>query len=809
MSKSKVKPASPDDGQDRDPIKEAIALIATYEPLMSTEEFQDMTIRVMRTGIAKTPQEKRILEQHKEFKARGIMTVFPLDIGDPMTPADEREEAVTRMLRKRSQKDLYSGMPTGTPSEFGKVERDKKTSSARRRRELVKERIKLAESKGSLSAALKTPYSGNPDQIAIKCFVLAAMLDKSPVALELKTGLVGSKDPVLQAAQAVGSYVTPGDLGRIRSPIRSIAARALTPGGGSSGGGNAPSLGRAIGRAAQLLRCPTGYQNGGRFTNRALDNCGQQIFDVPGVEAPGTSRGSRSRAVVRTVVGIGDAPTQVRRIGSGRYGLNDNISRMASVPHVGALDKAKMEASSLPAIAAAAAAKNDFVRLVRRDGISLQSNVPISKLASQKNNVDMQGGTIISRAPSFTGIGKDEVGLLTNGVASIRLVTPGGNEIRLDTTGNLSSLEASRIRREWGTISRAATPDSGVLSLQKLAEASNGKLSYSEKFNDIEKPNEIVKIERNGELRSVPRWAFRAYFADTAPGRDSKGQAWKEVGVVAQADDEAVSKTVLTMPEAVKKISNNGSLNEIPTSLLEGIVANRKLFTVTDNGNGYKTVVRKNGDRYSMFEGPSNSVLSEKVYSDIGKTLGTATVDIRLGESKAKRIALSGTPESSVPGAKMSTERSLADAKPADLLRIALTDYLLGREGRNPGSISILADGNKVTPVAMPFGTSGVNLTAAIVRKPQEILTTDLSWAKSFVSNPQKSAQAAIAAMYDDLLEAATSFDWEAYLARLGLSGDLSSADKAHLEILRRLYASRLDQLRTSKKAIIRIIGAS
>lgn len=809
MSKSKVKPTSPDDGQSGDPIKEALALIATYEPLMSTEEFQDMTIRVMRTGVAKTPQEKRILEQHKEFKARGIMTVFPLDIGDPMTPADEREEAVAQMLRKRSQKDLYSGMPSGTPSQFGKVERDKRMSSAQRRRKLVKERIKLAEAKGSLSTALTTPYSGNPDEIAIKSFVLAVMVQNSPVALELKTGLVGSKDPVLQAAQAVGSYVTPGDLGRIRSPVRSVAARALTPGGGSSGGHNAPSLGRAIGRAAQLLRCPTGYQNGGRFSNRALDNCGQQIFDVPGVEAPGSSAGRRSQTAVRTVIGGLNPPSRVSTIGSGRYGLNDNISRMANVPHVGALDKAKMEASSLPAIAAAGSAKADFVRLVRRDGVALQANVPIAKLAAQKNNVDMQGGTIISRASSFTGIGKDEVSLLTNGVGSIRLVTPGGHEIRLDTTGNMSSLEASKIRREWGTISRAATPDSGVLSLQKLAEVSNGKLSYSEKFNNIENPNEIVKIERNGEQRSVPRWAFMAYFADTAPGRDSKSQAWKEVGVVAQTDNEAVSKTVLTMPEAVKNISNNGSLNEIPTSLIEGIVHNLKLFKTTDNGNGYKTVVRKNGDRFSIFDGKNTSVLSEKVYADIGKTLGVATLDIRIGESRAQRMALASTPESSVPGAKLSSDYSLADAKPADLLRIALTDYLFGREGRNPGSISVVADGNKVTPVAMPFGTAGENLTAAIVRKPQEILTTDGSWTRQFTASPGKLAQQSIEKMYSDLLKTATEFDWEAYLARLGLSGDLSDADKTHLEIVKRLYNARLVQLRASQKSIMRIIGAA
>ena len=45
-----------------------------------------------------------------------------------------------------------------------------------------------------------------------------------------RVGVVGSGSPALQAVQAAGSYLTPGDISKLRSPIRSTVYGALTPG---------------------------------------------------------------------------------------------------------------------------------------------------------------------------------------------------------------------------------------------------------------------------------------------------------------------------------------------------------------------------------------------------------------------------------------------------------------------------------------------------------------------------------------------------------------------------------------------------
>jgi hypothetical protein len=98
-------------------------------------------------------------------------------------------------------------------------------------------------------------------------------------------------------------------------------------------------------------------------------------------------------------------------------------------------------------------------------------------------------------------------------------------------------------------------------------------------------------------------------------------------------------------------------------------------------------------------------------------------------------------------------------------------------------------------------------MVAALVRRPEEVLTSDGHWTQGYFAEPQRQVRQSILKMYDNLLNSATSFDWDAYLTRLGLSGDLSEADKVHLATIRRLYATRLEKLRSSKKVVLRVFG--
>jgi hypothetical protein len=62
--------------------------------------------------------------------------------------------------------------------------------------------------------------------------------------------------------------------------------------------------------------------------------------------------------------------------------------------------------------------------------------------------------------------------------------------------------------------------------------------------------------------------------------------------------------------------------------------------------------------------------------------------------------------------------------------------------------------------------------------------------------------------MYEDMLNNAQQFDWDAYIARLQMSG-LTDAEKNHLETVKRLFTSRSDQMKSSRKMFLRTIGVN
>ena len=90
-----------------DHLAEALRLIDSFPPLESLDEIQDKYIRVMRTGIATTPQEERMLAEIEDFRSKGIMIEFPSDIADVMTASDYFEVAVTRRIVNGKRSTWY------------------------------------------------------------------------------------------------------------------------------------------------------------------------------------------------------------------------------------------------------------------------------------------------------------------------------------------------------------------------------------------------------------------------------------------------------------------------------------------------------------------------------------------------------------------------------------------------------------------------------------------------------------------------------------------------------------------------------
>lgn len=685
---------------------------------------------------------------------------------------------------------------------------------------------------GSLALAREYLFNGDPDLINVKAFALAAMCD------EVKSGLVNFRSGSGRRLNAAASYLIPGDTSILRSPGRSLAMAAVTPGGGGvgprvPGGGGGGGIGARIGRTAAeaAVRCPTGYQFGGRFSNRQLRNCGQQLFDTPGnVDQPGGRGTAAAVRVARTLVnapgGAGKNPiVGVGRIGPGeRPALDATISRMAQVPRVGSANESDANAAIASGIqaVAAAASNGNFSRLVRRDGVTLDSRVSIAKLASQRNNPDLTDGTIISAITSPSKIGSDEIDLFSAGISSLRLIAPGGQEIRLDRTGKISRSDAQQLGRQWVAIRRGLNNAENTIGLQQLAARSNNKLRYSEKFNNIDRPNELVTIERDGVTKTVPRWVYESFYSPNAPGRKSDDGAWKIASVAAgQGDGKPSPDAIDDVDKAVAALDANGDLADIPTALRDDAIKKAKSFTSQDIGNGNKLLVRKNGDRFVQSELPASEAFGQKLTTDLQKAIGLDVPEILLGKQGAKRSVYRALPDSAVAEGTINATASLEKTSPADLAQIALSDFLLGRTGRSAGSIALVSKGNAVVPVANGGDSSELlsggkltnnGLVAAISRKPEELLaslTDGGGWIRDYTNDPSTTVRRLIIENYDNMLERISKFDWTGYLARIDADGKMTIADKQHIEFMRRLLSRRAGQLRSSRKTVLRILGVS
>lgn len=331
------------------------------------------------------------------------------------------------------------------------------------------------------------------------------------------------------APQRIGNILIPKPLepGEKPNPGYSLVGSArsglLHPGGG---------LGGRIGPEVDIMRrrCPAGYEHGGRFTNRALGNCGARLFDIfdgPGgasvIGSLADAAGGPDRGGPAGAVSIG------RVIGEGRYLNSPVISRKPQIPDMQKPNRTLQDdhVKTITRRLGDSAAKEDAL-FVRADGIVTAPKAAFAKIAKNRNNKEVVDGVAVLRAPDVNKIGGDEVSLLGSGARSIIYALPGNKgQITLSRNADMSSTDAGAMRRRLGMLRRM--PDkTGPEVLRSLAD-STSSISYSEVFEGIENPTQLVRIGVDGQsktTKTVPRWVYEVYFAPNAPGNGKKTTSW-------------------------------------------------------------------------------------------------------------------------------------------------------------------------------------------------------------------------------------------------------------------------------------------
>lgn len=358
-------------------------------------------------------------------------------------------------------------------------------------------------------------------------FKALAYMTASGARVREKAGLWSSNSRTARAVESALSYVVPGDFSRIRHPVRSTAYRALTPGGG---------LNRIGGERG--FRCPPGFANGGKFTDRRFSTCGPKLFEQAGAsdDVLKATRRAAGAAVAAATTGkpsgrLGGAigakePKKGTDVTPGAYKIPDDILRAAVVEPIGKASPRKVDESLVVNSPLVYEDRKAPGKLVRRDGSVMDLTTSIEKLASLKDVDDMKDGFLISRVDDPNKMGDVEMPVLNSNLKGFVLALPGGNHIRVSKMPKATPAAMKGANRRFNTLKDAKETFAYASALTEAIEDSKGALSLDFHMPDMKNPRQVIQIQRDGAIRSVMRWVYQLFLAETAPARNKATKPW-------------------------------------------------------------------------------------------------------------------------------------------------------------------------------------------------------------------------------------------------------------------------------------------
>ena len=654
------------------------------------------------------------------------------------------------------------------------------------------------------------PLNGSQALVNFKCMLMQRALFEQ----QEKAGIVRTQSGAGRAAQGLASAVIPGNMSTVRKPIRSQIYSAISPGGNNRGGLPGSRIGG--GSVSRNLRCPAGFEFGGRFASRGLGNCGRQLFDLPGGGIGGIGSGRNAGGGAVSLVGL--LRREGRALGSPNYGGRAvQIERAAQIPRVAAANDTKFAEGIGQAVSALSSPNVNGAVMVRRDGQALRPTVGVATLANITKNPDMQDAALVLSADSPKNLGDQEISTLwRSGIRQVSYAIPGGGSISLRRARNLNTGEKRRLARAWAKSSTSGDEefDYGA-RLRAFADNSNGLVTYEEKFPNVDKPNDMVTIAQQGNGKrtaTVRSWVQQSYLAANAPGRDKNQKPWDQIESSTQA--EQVKPLEIDSAEAASKfLKGNGSPEQVPAEYLDAALRRSKVFRATRVGPNSTLLERGDGKKwYRKTEDGSYTHLAEKISADVNSALGLEAPPVKFIGKGDNRDVLVAHPSNL--GSGNAKSRRMKDVNNEDLLRTIVADWLVDHRDRNTNSLLSTGSGEKQRLIASGNSTSALaGLSAdALAARRKLVLGDFLQETRNEQAREKYQLVAAqqrklLIELYDNLLKKAEKFNWDDYVSRLGLDGGLSAGEKAHIRLVRSLFENRLEQLRKSRQKFFVVVG--
>ena len=581
----------------------------------------------------------------------------------------------------------------------------------------------------------------------------------------------------------------PGDMSPVRSPVRSATWRAVTPGFGGGRGGSRPGENRAH-------RCPEGYQYGGRFTDNRLSTCGAKLFDIP----------SPLRAIASALrAGATPASQITGRTATGVAAPSDIISRRApQIPRVGnenspsVANRLRELKQQMGQFSSSSSMK--VSRMIRKDGFVLQPVVPASVLRAIPDNRDMEGATYLTSALKSSDIGGEELGLLSNtGIRSLVYVMPGGSNLTIEKARPLTVGERRKLGRVVNAAMEINNTRDPVKRLNHVANEIGEGIRVTESFIGVKNPNAVVNGKR--------KWIDDVF----SKRKLNNNKLPKPLG----QDDKrrGTSKRLITnIDNAIAHLANGGEFGDIDPRTLAKVLARNEAIQRQNVADGISAIVG-GGRQYFLYEKPSKyQHLAESFASGVQKHLGLYAPDIIFADGpKDTRPYLREDVELAVPGGRFNPNLKLSDMDPSDVARLAVADFLTDQRERPLTSIYPIDAPEGARIVLAQNTTSGlidlskIEITKRMKMRLNEFYESKLVPSYSEYYQALKAEQRILFLQFlTEMIEKARAFNMSEFAKSLREFG-ISEGEKIHLEIMNKLFSSRL-QVLNSQQDILRSI---
>lgn len=593
-----------------------------------------------------------------------------------------------------------------------------------------------------------------------------------------------------QIGSSILSTIIPGDMGPIRSPVRSAFYRTITPGFGGGRGGSRPGENRAH-------RCPEGYQYGGRFTDNRLSTCGAKLFGIP--SALGAAIGAARRALTSGI----DPQTRGRDITGAPYDSTIILSREPQIPKV-TTSNPKLASGRVNDEIAAIGRFNrgsgiKARRMIRRDGFVLEPVVPNKVLRAIPDNRDMEGASFLMSALSPRDIGGEELGLLSNtGIKSLIYVLPGGSSITLEKARQLEIGERRKLGRVVNQVSSIDNSRDPSKRLRAVADEIGDGLKYSENFKGVKNPNEIIK----GRVS----WASQVWGGRLSSQPESSSIRNTETFGPRR-------KLIKSVDEAVQFIVDGGPMSAIEPSIMPKVLAKSGVIQKQRLANNI-VAISTPSEQLFLYEKPkAHQHIAERFAADVQQVLGLESPDVIFsGKPADKRQFLRQEVVSAIPGSNFNPDAKFNELEPQDVAAMMIADFLTDQRERPMTSIYTLDTPDSRRLVLGQNSTSGlvdlskIEITKRMKMSIQDFYATQLTPSYSDYYQSLKAQQRIIFMRYlSQLINRARKFNPRAFKDSLNQYG-LSEGEKIHLNIIDKLFESRLEVLKSQKNTLRQII---